>query len=51
VATTRARYRTEVVSSIRGSDIPESVTGDGLLHLRRYLTYCDGGNSPAARDR
>jgi Protein of unknown function (DUF4011)/AAA domain len=42
VATTRARYRTEVVSSIRGSDIPESVTSEGLLHLRRYLSYCGG---------
>lgn len=42
VATTRARYRTEIVSSIRGSDIPESVTSEGLLHLRRYLTYSAG---------
>jgi uncharacterized protein DUF4011/AAA domain-containing protein len=50
VATTRARYRTEIVSSIRGSDIPESVTSEGLLHLRRYLSYC-GGHSPATRDR
>ncbi|HET7244746.1 MAG TPA: ATP-binding protein [Streptosporangiaceae bacterium] len=51
VATTRARYRTEIVSSIRGSDIPESVTSEGLLHLRRYLTYCGGSNSPANKDR
>ena len=29
VAVTRARYRTEVVSSIRAGDIPESVTGEG----------------------
>jgi hypothetical protein len=48
VATTRARYRTEIVSSIRGSDIPESVTSEGLLHLRRYLTYC-GSRPTTAR--
>ena len=51
VAATRARYRTEIVSSIRGSDIPESVTGDGLLHLRRYLTYCGGSHPPATKAR
>jgi hypothetical protein len=51
VATTRARYRTEIVSSIRGSDIPESVTTEGLLHLRRYLTHCGSSHSPAAKDR
>jgi len=39
VAVTRARYRTEVVSSIRASDIPESVTGDGPQFLRHYLNY------------
>ena len=37
VAATRARYRTEIVSSIRASDIPESGTPEGLEHLRRYL--------------
>jgi hypothetical protein len=51
VATTRARYRTEIVSSIRGGDIPESVTSEGLLHLRRYLIYCGGSHSPATKDR
>jgi superfamily I DNA and/or RNA helicase len=51
VAATRARYRTEVVSSIRGSDIPESVTNEGLLHLRRYLTHCGSSHSPAIKDR
>jgi superfamily I DNA and/or RNA helicase len=51
VAATRARYRTEIVTSIRGSDIPESVTSEGLLHLRRYLTYCASSHSPAAKDR
>jgi superfamily I DNA and/or RNA helicase len=39
VAITRARYRVEVVSSIRAGDIPESVTSEGLKHLRRYLNY------------
>jgi hypothetical protein len=39
VAVTRARYRAEIVSSIRASDIPESVTGEGVQHLRRYLDY------------
>jgi Protein of unknown function (DUF4011)/AAA domain len=51
VATTRARYRTEIVSSIRSSDIPESFASEGLLHLRRYLTYCGSGHSPAIKDR
>jgi hypothetical protein len=39
VAVTRARYRAEIVSSIRADDIPESITGDGVQHLRRYLGY------------
>jgi superfamily I DNA and/or RNA helicase len=39
VAVTRARYRIEIVTSIRADDIPESVTGDGLAYLRRYLKY------------
>jgi len=39
VAITRARYRTEVVSSIRATDIPDSVTSEGLRHLRHYLAY------------
>jgi hypothetical protein len=39
VAVTRARYRAEIISSIRAGDIPESVTGDGVQHLRRYLGY------------
>ena len=38
------------VSSIRGSDIPESVTSEGPRHLRRYLTYCGNSQSPAAKD-
>jgi hypothetical protein len=43
VAITRARYRNEIVSSIRASDIPESVTSEGLRHLRRYLDYAARG--------
>lgn len=43
VAITRARYRTEIVSSIHASDIPESVTSQGLKHLRRYLNYAAQG--------
>jgi superfamily I DNA and/or RNA helicase len=39
VAITRARYRAEIVTSIRASDIPESVSGEGVQHLRRYLHY------------
>ena len=43
VAITRARYRNEIVSSIRAGDIPESVTSEGLRHLRRYLDYAARG--------
>ena len=50
VAVTRARYRTEVVSSIRAGDIPESVTSDGLRQLRRYLDHA-AGVLPAAAAR
>ena len=39
VAVTRARYRAEIVSSIRADDIPESITGEGTQYLRRYLGY------------
>jgi len=39
VTITRARHRLEIITSIRPGDIPESVTSDGLEHLRRYLTY------------
>jgi hypothetical protein len=48
VAVTRARYRTEVVSSIRAGDIPGSVTSDGLRQLRRYLDHAAGGLPAAA---
>ena len=47
VAITRARYRTEIVSSIHAGDIPESVTSEGLRHLRRYLNYAAQGPDPA----
>jgi hypothetical protein len=47
VAVTRARYRAEIISSIRAGDIPESLTGEGVQHLRRYLGYATDA-SPAA---
>ena len=50
VAITRARYRNEIVSSIRASDIPESVTTEGLRHLRRYLDYAARGMPALALD-
>ena len=43
VAITRARYRNEIVSSIRAADIPESVTSEGARLLRRYLDYAVRG--------
>ena len=43
VAITRARYRNEIVTSIRASDITESATTEGLRHLRRYLDYAARG--------
>ena len=43
VAITRARYRNEIVASIRAGDIPESVTAEGLRHLRHYLDYAERG--------
>ena len=45
VAITRARYRNEIVSSIRASDIPESVTTEGVRQLRRYLDHAGRGLS------
>jgi Protein of unknown function (DUF4011)/AAA domain len=51
VAITRARDRLEIVTSLHPRDIPETVTSDGLKHLRRYLTFAfqdlPGGGSPA----
>jgi REase_MTES_1575/Protein of unknown function (DUF4011)/AAA domain/Protein of unknown function (DUF3320) len=43
VAITRARYRNEIVSSVRAADIPESVTSEGVRLLRRYLDYAGRG--------
>lgn len=43
VAITRARYRNEIVASIRAADIPDSVTSEGLRQLRRYLDYAARG--------
>jgi uncharacterized protein DUF4011/AAA domain-containing protein len=42
VAITRARYRTEIVSSIRPGDIPASAADDGVNPLRGYLDYAAG---------
>jgi very-short-patch-repair endonuclease len=50
VAITRARYRNEIVSSIRPEDIPESVTNEGVLYLRRYLDYAARGMAALALD-
>ena len=50
VAITRARYRNEIVTSIRASDITESVTTEGLRHLRRYLDYAARGMPALALD-
>jgi hypothetical protein len=47
VAVTRARYRAEIVTSVRASDIPESITGEGVQHLRRYLGYAAQAGAPA----
>lgn len=49
VAITRARCRVEIVSSIRAGDIPESVPGEGLRHLRGYLRYAARSTRQAAR--
>jgi very-short-patch-repair endonuclease len=43
VAITRARYRNEIVSSIRAGDISGSSTSEGTRHLRRYLDYAERG--------
>jgi hypothetical protein len=48
VAITRARYRNEVVSTIRAADIKASVTSDGVRHLRRYLDFAERGQAALA---
>lgn len=50
VAITRARYRNEIVSGIRPGDIPESVTTEGVRHLRHYLDYAERGMPALALD-
>jgi hypothetical protein len=50
VAITRARYRNEIVSSIRAGDIPESVISEGVKQLRRYLDYAARGLAALALD-
>ena len=50
VAITRARYRNEIISSIRASDIPEHATAEGVRHLRRYLDYAARGLPALALD-
>ncbi len=50
VAVTRARYRNEIVSSIRAGDISESVHTEGVRHLRRYLDYAARGMAALALD-
>jgi Protein of unknown function (DUF4011)/AAA domain len=42
VAITRARHRLEIITSIHPGDIPDSAVGEGLKHLRRYLSYAAG---------
>jgi very-short-patch-repair endonuclease len=50
VAVTRARYRNEVVTSVRASDIVASANSEGLRHLRRYLDYAERGIAALALD-
>ena len=51
VAITRARHRLEIVTSIHPSDIPDTVTSEGLNHLRRYLAYAGAGLPTPAHAR
>lgn len=48
VAITRALYRNEIVSSIRASDIPASVTSRGVRNLRGYLDFAQRGMAALA---
>ncbi|MFB9739994.1 DUF3320 domain-containing protein [Pseudonocardia sulfidoxydans] len=43
VAVTRARYRNEIVSSLRAGDIGNSTLNEGVRHLRRYLDFAERG--------
>jgi very-short-patch-repair endonuclease len=48
VAITRARYRNEIVSSIRAGDISGSATSEGTRYLRGYLDYAERGMAALA---
>ncbi|MEV5766021.1 DUF3320 domain-containing protein [Micromonospora sp. NPDC052213] len=50
VAITRARFRNEVVTSVRASDIVAAAGSEGLRHLRRYLDYAERGIAALALD-
>ena len=51
VAVTRAKYRVEVVSSIRAADLPEDdAAAQGVRDLRRYLDYAERGHAALALD-
>jgi very-short-patch-repair endonuclease len=48
VAITRARYRNEIVSSIRAGDIRAHADSEGARHLRRYLDFAQRGMAALA---
>jgi len=48
VAVTRARYRNEIVTSLRAGDITASASNEGLRHLRRYLDFAERGQAALA---
>ena len=50
VAITRARYRNEIVSSIRAGDITGASANEGVRHLRRYLDFAERGLPALALD-
>ncbi|MFF0251282.1 DUF3320 domain-containing protein [Micromonospora zamorensis] len=50
VAITRARFRNEVVASVRASNIVAAAGSEGLRHLRRYLDYAERGLAALALD-
>ncbi len=50
VAITRARYRNEIVTSLRAGDIRTTDKSEGLRHLRHYLDYAERGIAALALD-
>ncbi|WP_214403716.1 DUF3320 domain-containing protein [Pseudonocardia lacus] len=50
VAITRARYRNEVVTSLRAGDITPGASSEGLRHLRNYLDFAERGVAALALD-